>query len=116
MKYVSKANFKIGDNKFLFCEMEIVGNEIIPDGARKLPYKRFADIIRDHVVSIGLDPSLYGTHSNRSGGATTLASRVTPFELMVSGRWADPRSINSYVEIDDARRFEMSRSIFEGIG
>jgi hypothetical protein len=55
--------------------MVIVGNEIIPDGARKLPYKRFADIIRDHVVSIGLDPSLYGTHSNRSGGATTLAPR-----------------------------------------
>jgi hypothetical protein len=113
MKFIFKANLKIGENKFLFCEMETINGEIVPDGTRKLPYKKFAEMIKNQVANIGLDPSLYGTHSNRSGGATTLASRVTPFELMVSGRWADPRSLNNYVEIGDERRFEMSKSIFE---
>jgi hypothetical protein len=112
MKFISKADLKIGENKFLFCEIRKIQDEVVLDGSRKLSYSKFLEIIRNKAVEIGLNPNLYGTHSNRSGGATTLASRVTPFELMVSGRWADPRSINNYVEIDKERRFDISKSMF----
>ena len=64
------------------------------------------------VKEIGYDSKTYGTHSFRSGGASTLAPKVTPFELMLSGCWADARSLRNYVEVSEERRFEISKNLF----
>ena len=60
---------------------------------------------------IGHDPKDYGTHSMRSGGATELASDISEFELLTTGRWSDARSIRSYVEMSDSARFDISRTL-----
>ena len=75
---------------------------------QKLAYTSFRDIVKSSVERIGLDPKLFGTHSLRAGGATDLAPHVSQHELLVSGRWADARSIRSYVELKDSDRFELN--------
>ena len=65
-------------------------------------------IVKRSIARLGLDPKLYGTHSCRAGGATDLAPKVSVMELLVSGRWADPRSIRHYVEIDQDERFRLN--------
>ena len=54
-------------------------------------------------------PSLFGFHSCRSGGATDLASDLSPFELMTAGRGKDSRSLAHYVEVPVSRRLEWSK-------
>ena len=81
-----------------------------------LAYTSFRDIVKKAVRKIGLDDKLYGTHSCRSGGATDLAPRVSEHDLLISGRWADARSIRSYVEVSDQERFEMSGILQSSMG
>ena len=74
-----------------------------------LAYSSFRDIVKSSVEKIGLDPKQYGTHSLRAGGATDLAPHVSEHDLLVSGRWADTRSIRSYVELKDCERFRLNK-------
>ena len=80
-----------------------------------LSYSTYSEIVKKLVTKIGLDPKSFGTHSCRSGGATGLASHVNERELLVSGRWADPRSIRRYVELSDEKRFEMNNILQSNI-
>ena len=75
---------------------------------RKLSYECYNKIIKDAVSSLGLDPNEFGTHSARSGGATCLAPHISEYNLMLNGRWSDPRSIGSYVETPSSQRFEIN--------
>ena len=108
-KYLEKANLHLSLNHFLFGPLEfdksskkyVIKNE-------KLSYNVFNKIVKDAVTSLGLDPNDYGTHSARSGGATTLAPHISQFNLMLTGRWSDPRSIGSYVETSTETRFELN--------
>ena len=108
-KYLSEANLDFGKNHFLFgpiifCQIEkkfVIEN-------RKLPYDVFIRIYKNAVAKLGLNPDDFGTHSARSGGATTLASHISEFNLMLSGRWSDPRSLGSYVETPVSQRFEIN--------
>ena len=112
LKYMSKGKLRMGENKFLFGEIVSSGHGTCIDGLRSVSYKKCLEIVKKKVSGLGLNPGLYATHSSRSGAATLLAQNVTSLELLVSGRWADPRSLNSYVEINESRRFEMSRHLF----
>ena len=112
-KYMSLGEIPLGSNNFLFGEIRrkpTSGKEYV-DSTAQLSYNQCLSIIKSKVTSLGLNSNLYGTHSARSGGASTLATRVTPFELMLSGRWADARSLRNYVEVSDKRRFQISENL-----
>ena len=64
--------------------------------------------LQNAVSKLGLNPKNFGTHSARSGGASCLAPHISQYDLMLSGRWSDPRSIGSYVETPVQRRFEIN--------
>ena len=64
--------------------------------------------MKQTVAKQGLNPDEYGTHSARSGGATALYPLTNQYEIMLSGRWADPKSLGSYIEIDPSCRFEIN--------
>ena len=111
-KYLKISNLKIGQNHFLFGPIGFdssMNRQIIEN--RKLSYNVFNKIVKDAVSDLGFDPAEFGTHSARSGGATALAPYVTQFELMLSGRWSDPRSIGSYVETPSSTRFEINQKL-----
>ena len=108
-KYLEMTGLKLGANHFLFCPIKRNTNS----GCVKicnsiLSYASYNGIVKRSIARLGLDPKLYGTHSCRAGGATDLAPKVSVMELLVSGRWADPRSIRHYVEIDQDERFRLN--------
>ena len=112
MCYLKKANIKIGDNHFLFSPIRFdKAKKIHVLDNSKLSYLSYREIIKKAVAGIGLDPKDYGTHSCRSGGATDIAPHISQYELLLSGRWADPRSVGSYVETPEDRRYAISKSM-----
>ena len=114
LKYMSLGEIPLGSNNFLFGEIRknSSNDKEYVDGTSKLSYSQCLSIMKSKVASLGLKSNLFGTHSARSGGASTLATQVTPFELMLSGRWADARSLRNYVEVSDERRFEISKNLW----
>jgi hypothetical protein len=112
-KYLKAAKLNLGEDRFLFGQISFNRisqcKEILNS---KLSYSAYRKILRDKVQSCGFSPDSYGFHSCRSGGATSLASSVTQFELLSAGRWKDPRSLNHYVAIPDSRRMDMSKKLF----
>ena len=111
-RYLLKANKCFGSNEFLFGPVgqNAIGDPIIKN--ELISYECCKSIFKTQVEKYGLDPTRYGTHSARSGGASALAPKVTPFELLLSGRWADARSLRNYVEVPEARRFDISKNLF----
>ena len=109
-RYLSLSKLSIGQNHFLFgptafdksLKRFYIKNE-------KLSYDVYNKIVKEAVAKLGLNPSEFGTHSARSGGASDLAPFISQYHLMLSGRWSDPRSIGSYVETPGSTRFEISK-------
>lgn len=106
-KYLKMAGLKLDENHFLFTP--VLGGRMVNE---KLSYTSYAKVVKAEIAELGLNPNFFGTHSLRKGGATDLASEVTEFELLVSGRWADARSLQSYVKIKENRRYEISQNLF----
>ena len=101
--YIKSAGLKLGQNHFLFTP--IFRGRVLNE---KLAYASYLSLVKNQMASLGLNPDFYGTHSLRSGGASDLASQVSEFELMLSGRWRDPRSLKSYVKVSEDRRFAIA--------
>jgi hypothetical protein len=75
----------------------------------KLSYTAYLSIVRSQIAGLGLDT---GAHNLRKGGATDLATQVTESKLLLSGRWRDPRLLESYVKVSDDQRFALSEKLF----
>ena len=108
-RYLKKARLNLNDNHFLFTGIKY--DKSLRDFAvtnSKLTYNVFREIVKKAVLELGYDPNEFGTHSCRSGGATDLAPHISEYELLISGRWSDSRSIGSYVEIPQERRIEIN--------
>ena len=112
LDYLSKTELKFGDNHFLFTPIEYdykKKQQVIKN--TKLSYSSYRLIVKRAVSNLGFDSKEFGTHSCRAGGATDLAPFISQYELLLTGRWADPRSIGSYVETPDERRYQISRTL-----
>jgi integrase len=111
--YLDKASMGLGDDRFLFGP--IVFNDVSRENSISnsiLSYNSYRKIVRDKVASSGLNPDYFGFHSCRSGAASAIASSVSEFELLCTGRWKDPRSIRHYVEMPVDRRLDISKRLF----
>ena len=105
--YLVKSKLTIGSNHFLFGPIAFNKHSNKYEiQNKKMSYDCFLKITKNAVISLGLNPAEYGTHSARSGGATRLAPFVSEYDLMLNGRWSDPRSIGSYVETPNDERFK----------
>ena len=110
MRYLRESHLKIGLNHFLFGPILYnKSHKRYEVQNKKLPYEVFNKIFKDAVSKLGHNPDEYGTHSGRSGGASCLAPHISEYELMLTGRWSDPRSIGSYVETPADKRFEINQ-------
>ena len=103
---------KPGDNSFLFGNISKGNCKDAIDGSKPLTYNQCRTILLAKIDKVGCNSNAFGTHSFRSGGASSLAPKVSPFELLLSGRWADARSLRNYVEVSEERRYEISRNLF----
>ena len=65
---------------------------------QKLSYSRALELFKKQLEKIHLDPSLYGLHSLRSGGASLAASIGIPDHLIMRhGGWRSEGSKNRYI-------------------
>ena len=109
LAYLKKSHLEIGMNHFLFGPIVFNKNSKRYEiQNKKLPYEVFNKVFKDAVGRLGMNPDSFGTHSARSGGASCLAPHVTEYDLMLTGRWSDPRSIGNYVETPPEKRFKIN--------
>ena len=106
-QYMSLAGLAIGDNHFLFGPIIRQGNRDCVQN-NKLSYTSYWKILKSVLTAHGYDAKLYGFHSCRSGGASSLAGHVTKYELLNAGRWKSARSLSHYVKIPDKRKMQFS--------
>ena len=109
LAYLRKSHLEIGMNHFLFGPIVFNKNSKRYEiQNKKLPYEVFNKVFKDAMGRLGTNPDSFGTHSARSGGASCLAPHVTEYDLMLTGRWSDPRSIGNYVETPPEKRFKIN--------
>ena len=68
---------------------------------RKEPmsYSRANELIKQELLKEGLEPSLYGIHSLRAGGASAAAALGIPDRLFQrQGGWRSEKSRNNYIQ------------------
>jgi len=85
-------------------------------GTRRLSYSRFREVFKECISSLGYDHKIYGLHSFRSGGATTLAQFLgnNPSKerlLKLQGRWKSDHAKNMYIKEPIQDRLSASRGL-----
>ena len=79
---------------------------------KPISYSTFRDHLSKSLRSVVPDPSVYGTHSFRSGGASTAAnSGVGDRVFQRHGRWKSVSAKDGYVKDDIASRIPVSKSL-----
>lgn len=83
-------------------------------GNDKLSYTRCRELFKDCISSLGYDPTVYGLHSLRSGGATAAVSTnryISERLLKLHGRWKSDVAKDMYILEPVESRLEISRSL-----
>lgn len=66
-----------------------------------LPYHKFSKHLHRMIAEVGLDPSLFGTHSTRRGAVTQADAFGVPDRLKrCMGRWRSDRMLGVYIDRD----------------
>jgi hypothetical protein len=80
-----------------------------------LSYTRFRENFKECLKELGYDEKLYGLHSFRAGGATTIAKSVTAPNkerlLKLHGRWKTNINKDMYIKEDKVERIMVSKSM-----
>ena len=80
---------------------------------KPISYTRVREFMLTAIKSIGLDGSLYGTHSLRAGGATFTANAGIPDRLFKKhGRWVSDKSKDIYVQENIHDLLAVTKTIF----
>jgi integrase len=114
--YLSLANIDLTVKQFIFRRFCLYsgGLQLYKQNVA-ISYSLIRDIVKTKVEQIGLDPSEFGTHSMRAGGATTAANRKVNDRLFQRhGRWATSQSKNRYIRDSLANRLGVSQALSMG--
>ena len=81
---------------------------VAPD--KPISYSTIRGLDRPDLQSLGVQPSKFGLHSLRSGGATMAANNgVNDRIFQQHGRWKSVQANDTYVDDDLEQRLEVSR-------
>jgi len=79
---------------------------------QQLTYSRATELFKKQLKVIGLDPSQYGLHSLRSGGASTAAAAAIPDRLLMRhGGWRSQTAKNMYIKESEQALLQVSRAL-----
>ena len=114
-RYLSMAGFSTYSECFIF--RGVTRNK--DPSKRKLKFKNVPlsyttarVLILQAFQDVGMDPSLFGTHSLRAGGATAAANNKIPDRLFKKhGRWCSDRSKDRYVHESIQQKLLVSRNL-----
>ena len=79
---------------------------------KPISYTTITEAFRKDLRSVGVDPSTFGFHSLRSGGATSAAnSGVSDRVFQRHSRWKSVQAKDTYVDDDLEKRLSVSKSL-----
>ena len=81
-------------------------------GGGGLSYSRAREILLEKIKAMGWDPSQFGMHSLRAGGATAAANAGVPDRLFKRhGRWRSETAKDGYVKDSVEKHLEVSKHL-----
>ena len=85
-------------------------------GNRKVSYSGLRELFKEALTKLGYDQSLYGLHTFRSGGATSLAHTLenNPCKerlLKLHGRWKTDLAKDMYIKESVDQRLSFVKSL-----
>lgn len=114
-QYFLIANIDLGSDMYLFRPIifhKKSGHYTLRVGNTHLSYTRSRELVREALREIGKDPSKFGLHSFRSGGATAAANNNVSDRLFkMHGRWKTDLAKDGYVSENLQKRLSVSKSL-----
>ena len=114
-KYFVAAGIKPSSDEFIFRAIKVdkSGKPIaLRRAPRPISYTTAREMLRKLLADIGLNPSLYGTHSLRAGGATAAAQHDVPERLFKKhGPWRSDDSKDRYIKESMEKRLRVSLNL-----
>ena len=108
--YLSRLNIDPHSDELLF--RQLVKTKSFYKDHEPISYPTFRDHLSKSLRSVVPDPSVYGTHSFRSGGATKAAnSGVGERVFQRHGRWKSVSAKDGYVKDNITSRISVSKSL-----
>ena len=84
-------------------------------GKKAVSYSRFCELLKACLKELGYDDTLYGLHSFRAGGATTIAKNLEDGNkerlLKLDSRWKSDISKDMYIQEGREERLLASKSL-----
>ena len=112
-QYLSRLNIDPYSDELIFRQLvKTKSSYKMVSKDKPISYSTFRDHLSKSLRSIVPDPSVYGTHSFRSGGASMAAnSGVGDRVFQRHGRWKSVSAKDGYVKDDIASRISVSKSL-----
>ena len=110
-KYLALSDLTYKPEAYLFCHLYKTKNGHNAHGHLPIAYTTALKTFKDHLSKV-TNPSMYGLHSLRSGGASEAANNGVSDRLISKhGRWSSNTSRNTYIKDKAESRFKISRSL-----
>ena len=111
--YLRKLDIDPHSSEFIFRPLvKTKSSYKLVKSDKPISYTTFRDHLAKSLQNIVPDPSVYGTHSFRSGGASRAAnSGVSDRIFQRHGRWKSVAAKNGYIKDDISSRLLVSKSL-----
>ena len=111
--YLSRLNIDPHSEELIFIQLvKTKSSYKLVNKDKPISYTTFRDHLSKSLREVVPDPSVYGTHSFRSGGATKAAnSGVGERVFQRHGRWKSVSAKDGYVKDNIASRISVSKSL-----
>ncbi|XP_068752753.1 integrase/recombinase xerD homolog [Montipora capricornis] len=111
--YLRKLDIDPHSNEFIFRPLvKTKSSYKLTQKNKPISYTTFRDQLAKSLQNVVPDPSVYGTHSFRSGGASRAANNGVNDRLFQKhGRWKSVPAKNGYIKDDISSRLSVSKSL-----
>uniref|UniRef100_A0A7M5XJT8 Tyr recombinase domain-containing protein n=1 Tax=Clytia hemisphaerica TaxID=252671 RepID=A0A7M5XJT8_9CNID len=108
-KYLALSGLRHKPEAYLICHLYKTKTSHNVHSHRPISYTTALSTFKDHISKM-TDPTIYGLHSLRSGGASEAANNGISDRLISKhGRWSSNTSRNTYIKDKAETRFRVSR-------
>ena len=113
-RYLSMAKINVDSNEFIFRSISYCKStddyKLRNSGA--ISYTRAREILLEALESVGVDKSLFGLHSLRSGGASAAAAAGIEDRIFKKhGRWMSEKAKDGYIKEDLHARLSVTKNL-----
>lgn len=115
IKYLNMANIDENSDMYIFRPVNFCKKSqkfTLRKGNTCISYTRARELIKEALALLGFDAKKFGTHSFRSGGATSAAKQNVPDRLFkMHGRWKSESAKDGYVSESLHKRLSVSKML-----